>query len=176
MLCSLNERKRERDDKPPLAIPLGGFYTCGQGGGHTGFSIATTVSSCPGVRLHGILGSFSEGLTSSGTAPLVAPRRRSSLASVRQIAWLFLREVSRSISCQNRCSTTYCLLRSLIKYSCINPKSLAFGYLNEKLIDTGLMKFLGLCPSALSWYLEFISTFTMSLPLSTTCFNTTVSS
>ncbi|RZS02475.1 hypothetical protein BHM03_00032527 [Ensete ventricosum] len=41
----------------------------------------------------------------------------------------------------------YCLLRSLVEHSCINPKSLAFGYLNEKPIDIGLMKFLGLCPS-----------------------------
>ncbi|RZS25960.1 hypothetical protein BHM03_00059243 [Ensete ventricosum] len=28
-------------------------------------------------------------------------------------------------------------------------------YLHEKPIDSGLIKFLGLCPSALSWYLEF---------------------
>ncbi|RZS15529.1 hypothetical protein BHM03_00047359, partial [Ensete ventricosum] len=46
--------------------------------------------------------------------------------------------------------TVYCLLRSLVEHSCINPKSPAFGYLDEKSIDTGLMKFLGLCPSALS--------------------------
>ncbi|RWW29615.1 hypothetical protein GW17_00005858 [Ensete ventricosum] len=42
-------------------------------------------------------------------------------------------------------STTYCLLRSLVEHSYINPKSLAFGYLDEKPIDIGLMKFLGLC-------------------------------
>ncbi|RRT32197.1 hypothetical protein B296_00040368 [Ensete ventricosum] len=30
-------------------------------------------------------------------------------------------------------------------HSCINPKFLTFGYLDEKPIDTGLMKFLGLC-------------------------------
>ncbi|RZR87288.1 hypothetical protein BHM03_00014662 [Ensete ventricosum] len=41
--------------------------------------------------------------------------------------------------------TTYCLLRSLVEHSYINPKSLAFGYLDEKPIDIGLMKFLGLC-------------------------------
>ncbi|RWW04271.1 hypothetical protein GW17_00032512 [Ensete ventricosum] len=52
-------------------------------------------------------------------------------------------------------TTAYCLLRSLVKHSCINPKSLTFGYLDEKPIDTSLMKFLGLCPTALSWYLEF---------------------
>ncbi|RWV84826.1 hypothetical protein GW17_00053431 [Ensete ventricosum] len=46
--------------------------------------------------------------------------------------------------------TTYCLLRSLVEHSYINPKSLAFGHLDEKPIDTGLMKFLGPCPSALS--------------------------
>ncbi|RWV90731.1 hypothetical protein GW17_00047037 [Ensete ventricosum] len=46
--------------------------------------------------------------------------------------------------------TMYYLLRSLVEHSYINPKSLAFGYLDEKSIDTGLMKFLGLCPSALS--------------------------
>ncbi|RZR85912.1 hypothetical protein BHM03_00012974 [Ensete ventricosum] len=44
-------------------------------------------------------------------------------------------------------SITYCLLRSLVEHSCINPKSLTFGYLDEKPVDTGLMKFLGLCPS-----------------------------
>ncbi|RWW00087.1 hypothetical protein GW17_00036963, partial [Ensete ventricosum] len=58
--------------------------------------------------------------------------------------------------------TTYCLLRSLVEHSCINPKSLAFGYLDEKPIDIGLMKFLGLCPSALSWYLEFAFAFSTS--------------
>ncbi|RWW48061.1 hypothetical protein BHE74_00045902, partial [Ensete ventricosum] len=51
---------------------------------------------------------------------------------------------------------TYRLLHSLIEHSCINPKSLTFDYLDEKLVDTGLMKFLGLCPSSLSWYLEFL--------------------
>ncbi|RWW28690.1 hypothetical protein GW17_00006810, partial [Ensete ventricosum] len=35
--------------------------------------------------------------------------------------------------------TAYCLLRSLVEHSCINPKSLAFGYLYEKLIDTALL-------------------------------------
>ncbi|RZR80314.1 hypothetical protein BHM03_00006310 [Ensete ventricosum] len=48
-------------------------------------------------------------------------------------------------------------------HSYINPKSLAFGYLNEKPIDIGLMKFLGLYPFALSWYLEFASAFSTSL-------------
>ncbi|RRT38406.1 hypothetical protein B296_00043796, partial [Ensete ventricosum] len=47
-------------------------------------------------------------------------------------------------------------------HSCIDLKSLAFSYLDEKSIDTGLMKFLGLCPSALSWYLKFVSTFSTS--------------
>ncbi|RRT50559.1 hypothetical protein B296_00008061 [Ensete ventricosum] len=62
----------------------------------------------------------------------------------------------------------YCLLRSLVEHSCINPKSLTFGYLDEKLVDTGLMKFLGLCPSTLSWYLEFTSAFpTSSAPFMT---------
>ncbi|RZS08222.1 hypothetical protein BHM03_00039163, partial [Ensete ventricosum] len=49
------------------------------------------------------------------------------------------------------------------EHSCINPKSLTFGYLDEKPIDTDLMKFLALCPSALSWYLEFASTFSTFL-------------
>ncbi|RWW47052.1 hypothetical protein BHE74_00046993 [Ensete ventricosum] len=40
-----------------------------------------------------------------------------------------------------RYSTTYCLLCSLVEHSCINPKSLTFGYLDEKPIDIGLMKF-----------------------------------
>ncbi|RZR72796.1 hypothetical protein BHM03_00017137 [Ensete ventricosum] len=53
-------------------------------------------------------------------------------------------------------------------HSCINPKSLNFGYLDEKLIDTGLMKFLGLCLSALSWYLEFAFAFSTSLAPFTT--------
>ncbi|RWW60012.1 hypothetical protein BHE74_00033023 [Ensete ventricosum] len=57
---------------------------------------------------------------------------------------------------------SYCLLRSLVEHSCINPKSFTFGYLDEKPVDTGLMKFLGLCPSALSWYLEFASAFSTS--------------
>ncbi|RWV91011.1 hypothetical protein GW17_00046736, partial [Ensete ventricosum] len=43
-------------------------------------------------------------------------------------------------------ATTYYLLRSLVEHSCINLKSLAFSYLEEKPIDIGLMKFLGLCP------------------------------
>ncbi|RZS01380.1 hypothetical protein BHM03_00031223 [Ensete ventricosum] len=59
-------------------------------------------------------------------------------------------------------SITYCILCSLVEHSCINPKSLTFGYLDEKPVDTGLMKFLGLCPSALSWYLEFASAFSTS--------------
>ncbi|RWW05070.1 hypothetical protein GW17_00031677 [Ensete ventricosum] len=59
-------------------------------------------------------------------------------------------------------STTYCLLRSLVEHSCINPKSLAFSYLDEKPIDTDLMKFLGLCPFTLSKYLEFASAFSTS--------------
>ncbi|RZS15572.1 hypothetical protein BHM03_00047430 [Ensete ventricosum] len=54
------------------------------------------------------------------------------------------------------------LLRSLVEHSRINPKSLTFGYLDEKPIDTDLMKFLGLCHSALSWYLEFASAFSIS--------------
>ncbi|RWW43196.1 hypothetical protein BHE74_00051163 [Ensete ventricosum] len=58
-----------------------------------------------------------------------------------------------------RYSTAYCLLCSLVEHFCINPKSLTFGYLDEKSIDTGLMKFLGLCPSALSSYLEFAFAF-----------------
>ncbi|RRT32991.1 hypothetical protein B296_00046592, partial [Ensete ventricosum] len=58
--------------------------------------------------------------------------------------------------------TTYCLLYSLVEHSYINPKSLAFNYLDEKLIDTGLIKFLGLYPSTLSWYLEFASAFSTS--------------
>ncbi|RRT85168.1 hypothetical protein B296_00000898 [Ensete ventricosum] len=60
-------------------------------------------------------------------------------------------------------STAYCLLHSLVEHSCINPKSSTFGYLDEKSIDTGLMKFLGLCPSVLSWYLEFAFAFSTSL-------------
>ncbi|RZR71918.1 hypothetical protein BHM03_00008729 [Ensete ventricosum] len=59
----------------------------------------------------------------------------------------------------------YYLLRSFVELSCINPKSLTFGYLDKKSADTGLMKFLGLCPSALFWYLEFASAFsTFSAP------------
>ncbi|CAL9118177.1 unnamed protein product, partial [Musa acuminata var. zebrina] len=38
-----------------------------------------------------------------------------------------------------------------------DPKSFTYGYLDEKLVDTGLTKFLGLCPSALSRYLEIAS-------------------
>ncbi|RWW56438.1 hypothetical protein BHE74_00036848 [Ensete ventricosum] len=52
--------------------------------------------------------------------------------------------------------------RLLKIHSCINPKSLTFGYLDEKPIDTDLMKFLGLYPSALSWYLKFASAFSTS--------------
>ncbi|RWV85788.1 hypothetical protein BHE74_00035785 [Ensete ventricosum] len=64
--------------------------------------------------------------------------------------------------------TAYCLLCSLVEHSCINSKSLTFGYLDEKPIDTGLMKFLGLCPSTLSWYLEFAFAFSTSLAHFTT--------
>ncbi|RWW66390.1 hypothetical protein BHE74_00026247 [Ensete ventricosum] len=53
----------------------------------------------------------------------------------------------------------------LVEHSCINPKFLTFDYLDEKPVDTGLKKFLGLCPSALSWYLEFVSAFSTSLAL-----------
>ncbi|RWW72653.1 hypothetical protein BHE74_00019524 [Ensete ventricosum] len=60
------------------------------------------------------------------------------------------------------CGIAYCLLHSLVTHSCINPKSLAFGYLDKKPIDAGLMKFFDLCPSALSWYLEFASAFSTS--------------
>ncbi|RRT42246.1 hypothetical protein B296_00057263 [Ensete ventricosum] len=49
----------------------------------------------------------------------------------------------------------YCLLRSFVEHFCINPKSLTFDYLDEKLVDTDLMKFRSLCSSVLSWYLEF---------------------
>ncbi|RWV87700.1 hypothetical protein GW17_00050279 [Ensete ventricosum] len=67
-----------------------------------------------------------------------------------------------------RYSTAYCLLRSLVEHSCINPKSLTFDYLDEKPIDIGLMKFLGLCSSVLSWYLEFVFAFsTSSAPFTT---------
>ncbi|RWV82195.1 hypothetical protein GW17_00056324 [Ensete ventricosum] len=67
-----------------------------------------------------------------------------------------------------KASIAYCLLRSLVEHSCINPKSLAFGYLDEKPIDIGLMKFLGLCPFSLSWYLEFAFAFsTSSAPFTT---------
>ncbi|RZR85752.1 hypothetical protein BHM03_00012786 [Ensete ventricosum] len=44
----------------------------------------------------------------------------------------------------------YCLLCSLVEHSYINPKFLTFGYLDEKPIDTGLIKFLGLYPFTLS--------------------------
>ncbi|RWW55781.1 hypothetical protein BHE74_00037543 [Ensete ventricosum] len=67
-----------------------------------------------------------------------------------------------------RQSTAYCLLRSSVEHSYINSKSLTFSYLDEKHADTGLMKFLGLCPSALPWYLEFTSAFsTFSAPFMT---------
>ncbi|RWW35667.1 hypothetical protein BHE74_00059373, partial [Ensete ventricosum] len=59
-------------------------------------------------------------------------------------------------------TTAHCLLRSLVEYSYINSKSLAFDYLDEKPIDISLMKFLGLYPSALSWYLEFAFAFSTS--------------
>ncbi|RWV77314.1 hypothetical protein GW17_00061875 [Ensete ventricosum] len=65
-------------------------------------------------------------------------------------------------------NTVYCVLRSLVEHSCINPKSHAFGYLDEKPIDISLIKFLGLYPSAISWYLEFVFTFsTSSAPFTT---------
>ncbi|RWW20275.1 hypothetical protein GW17_00015627 [Ensete ventricosum] len=56
----------------------------------------------------------------------------------------------------------YYLLRFLVKHSYINPKSLTFGYLNEKPVNISLMKFYGLCPSVLSWYLEFPFAFSTS--------------
>ncbi|CAL9136930.1 unnamed protein product [Musa acuminata var. zebrina] len=49
-----------------------------------------------------------------------------------------------------------------------DPKSFTYGYLDEKLVDTGLTKFLGLCPSALSRYLEIASACsTSSAPFTT---------
>ena len=54
---------------------------------------------------------------------------------------------------QHRILPTSFLGRALLH----DPKSFTFDYLDEKLIDTGLTKFLGLCPSALSRYLEFVS-------------------
>ncbi|RWW09268.1 hypothetical protein GW17_00027250 [Ensete ventricosum] len=48
------------------------------------------------------------------------------------------------------------------EHSYINLKSLAFGYLDEKSIDTSLIKLLGLYLSALSWYLEFAFAFSTS--------------
>ncbi|RRT73213.1 hypothetical protein B296_00026991 [Ensete ventricosum] len=74
-------------------------------------------------------------------------------------AHIRLREPGKS---EDKADTAYYLLHSLVEHSCINPKSLSFGYLDEKAIDTDLMKFLGLCPSALSWYLEFASAFSTS--------------
>ncbi|RZS23514.1 hypothetical protein BHM03_00056458 [Ensete ventricosum] len=47
-------------------------------------------------------------------------------------------------------------------------EALAFGYFDEKPIDTSLMKFLGLYPSTLSWYLEFAFAFSTSLAPFTT--------
>ena len=53
-------------------------------------------------------------------------------------------------------------------HSCIDPKFFTFGYLDEKLVDTGLRKFLGLYPLALSQYFEFASVFlTSSTPFMT---------
>ncbi|RWW06833.1 hypothetical protein BHE74_00037173 [Ensete ventricosum] len=56
-------------------------------------------------------------------------------------------------------SIAYCLLRSLVKHSCINPKFLTFDYLDEKPVDTGLMKFLGfsLPPCLGTWSLPLHS-------------------
>ncbi|RRT80528.1 hypothetical protein B296_00002652 [Ensete ventricosum] len=80
-------------------------------------------------------------------------------------AHICLREPDKS---EDKADTAYCLLRSLVEHSCINPKSPAFGYLDEKPIDTDLMKFLDLCPSALSWYLEFaFAVSTSSTPFTT---------
>ncbi|URD83986.1 hypothetical protein MUK42_21673 [Musa troglodytarum] len=56
----------------------------------------------------------------------------------------------------------YWLLCSLVENSCIDPKFPTYGYLNEKNIDTGLTKFLGLYPLALSRYLEFAFAFSTS--------------
>ncbi|URE02770.1 TBC1 domain family member [Musa troglodytarum] len=63
---------------------------------------------------------------------------------------------------KQRYNTAYCLLHSLVEHSCIDPKSFTYGYLDEKSIDTSLMKFPGLCPSALSWNIEFAIAFSSS--------------
>ncbi|RWW05076.1 hypothetical protein GW17_00031669 [Ensete ventricosum] len=60
----------------------------------------------------------------------------------------------------------YCLLRSLVKHSCIDSKSSTFYYFDEKPVNTDLTKFPGLCSSALFRYLEFASAFSTSRPLS----------
>ncbi|RZS21818.1 hypothetical protein BHM03_00054502 [Ensete ventricosum] len=56
-----------------------------------------------------------------------------------------------------KASTAYCLLRSLVEHSCINPKSLTYGYLDEKPIDIGLMKFPALPPCLSTWSLPLHS-------------------
>ncbi|RWW06569.1 hypothetical protein GW17_00030094 [Ensete ventricosum] len=62
----------------------------------------------------------------------------------------------RSIHCRR------CISLPLVEHSYINPKSPTFGYLDKKPIYTGFIKFLGLCPFALSWVLEFASAFSIS--------------
>ncbi|URE38226.1 hypothetical protein MUK42_13742 [Musa troglodytarum] len=63
---------------------------------------------------------------------------------------------------QQKYSTVYYLLRFLVLHSCIDLKSFTYDNLDEKSIDTGLMKFSGLCPSVLSWYMEFANAFSSS--------------
>lgn len=59
----------------------------------------------------------------------------------------------------------YYLLCFLVKHSYIELKSPTFDYLNEKLINTSLIKFIGFYPSVLSQFLIFIFVFFTSSAL-----------
>ncbi|RRT36469.1 hypothetical protein B296_00018012 [Ensete ventricosum] len=96
-----------------------------------------------------------------GLAPILL-----SLASL--VAMFAYSTLSSDLPDSRKRITAYCLLHSLDEHSYINPMSPAFGYLDEKSIDTGLMKFLGIYSSALSWYLEFAFAFSTSLAPCTT--------
>ncbi|THU61042.1 hypothetical protein C4D60_Mb07t19100 [Musa balbisiana] len=89
-------------------------------------------------------------------------------AELERANFSIIKKEAQAIIDLKRYNTAYCLLHPLVVHSCIDPKFSTFGYLDEKLDDTDLMKFPGLCPSALSRYLEFASVFSTSLAPFTT--------
>ncbi|RRT51482.1 hypothetical protein B296_00051093, partial [Ensete ventricosum] len=81
-----------------------------------------------------------------------------------ETVWLLGSLVVLEIHVSKRYNTTYDLLRSLVEHFYTNPKSSTFDYLDEKPVDTSLIKFSDLCPSTLSWAVPLIGAIFAPLP------------